>query len=59
MANLKVSNRASALVLRTESTARDVRMAMGSERFVEPDAVGQESRVMHEYLSTNDLGATY
>ena len=57
--NLGVGKRASALVLQMESTARDACVAMGSDKLMEPDAVGRSLRVPREYFAPNALNAVY
>ena len=46
MANLDVGERASAYVLQMESTAQDVRIAMGSDELMVPGAVGRWLEVL-------------
>ena len=49
--NLDVGKRASSSILQMESTARDVRMAMGSDELMAPDAVGRFLKVLLDYLT--------
>ena len=51
MTNLDAGKRASASVLRMGSTARDVRMVMGTDELMAPDAVGRFLKVLLDYLT--------
>ena len=46
-ANLEVTKRASAFVLQTESTARDVCMALCGYRLMAPGVAGEVPQVLH------------
>ena len=49
--NIEVGKRASAFGLQMESTARDGFMAMGSDKLMEPDAVGRALEALYDYFT--------
>ena len=57
--NPEVGKRASALVLQVESTARDVCMAMGSNKRMGRGAAGWMLQVLQDYFALDALDAVH
>ena len=57
--NMEAGERASAPVLQMESTARDVRMAMGNDKLAAPETVGRVIHAPHDYFKPDATDAVY
>ena len=57
--NLEIGHRAFVSVSQMESAARDVCMATGSAKVMEPDAVGRALLVLRYYFAPDALVAVY
>ena len=57
--NVEVRQHSSVLIWRMGSTAWNACMALGSDKFAEPDVVGRALQVLRDYFAPADLDAVY
>ena len=59
MANLGPLDRASALILKMDPVAREVRMAVGNDQIVDPDVATKILRAPNDYFAPDDIASIY